>query len=477
MMEDFFKASRADPYIDNEQVESKKVIDHISPVLKEKWISLGLGGASDVARAIDSSEKGLKALEELTAYERAAILHNMATLLRFHKKHIAEIITKEMGKTITGARGEVEYAANYFDWFAEEGKRVYGSSIPPRMKGKQILMQHEPVGIVGVITPWNFPIAMGARKIAPAIAAGCPSIVKPDMGTAVSMLAIAEIAKEAGLPKGALHVIPGNAEQIGEALLSDSRVRKLTFTGSTEVGKLLYAKCTPTLKKVTLELGGHAPAIVFDDADLEIAATEVINAKLRNSGQTCVCANRIYVHSSILQPFVEALVAKVEKLSTGNPLSEESDLTNVLHHTSMKKVARHVADAKKQGATCHLGGNHPYEPTIISGITPEMILYTEETFGPVFPICSFETEEEAIQRANNTPYGLAAYAFTQDITRAFRVTKALEYGIIGLNDGLPSTVEAPFGGVKNSGMGREGGAVGIYEYLTEKTISIGWIKQ
>ena len=344
-------------------------------------------------------------------------------------------------------------------------------TIPSTEGNKHIEVRHEPVGTVAVITPWNFPIAMAARKVGPAIAAGCASIVKPSSDTPLSMVAIGAIGEMAGLPPGALTVLTGDAEMISEKLLADPRVRKLTFTGSTPVGEKLYRQCVSTFKKVTLELGGHAPLLVFDDADLDVAVKETINAKLRNSGQTCACANRIFVHTSILAPFVEKLKTLVSSMKIGDPMDESSDLTNRIHRSPAEKVPLQVRDALEKGATCLLEGKMPHEPTILTGITPEMRIFTEETFGPVFPIIPFETEEEALHLANATIYGLASYVFTQDLNRAHRVCAALDFGLIGLNDGLPTSPQAPFGGVKFSGFGREGGPMGIQEYLTQKTIS------
>ena len=473
MLDTFFKAEKFGPFIDGEmRIDPKKLKTHHSIALQKSWKELALADERDIHHALDASEKGKRALLSLSCYERAAILRKMAELLRQHKAPVAEWITLEMGKTIRDAKAEVEYAANYFDWYAEEGKRILGYTVPSTNGDKHISIQYEPIGTVVVITPWNFPIAMAARKVGPAIATGCASIVRPSSDTPLSMLAIGAIAKEAGLPAGALGILPGDANTISKILLGDPRVRKLTFTGSTPVGEKLYGQCVSTFKKATLELGGHAPALIFEDADIERTATETINAKLRNSGQTCVCANRIFVHKSILESYLDTLQKKLSALKIGDPLDEETDLTNVLHPSSAKKVPRQIEDALQRGATCILKGDAPHEPTILTNVTKEMEIFTEETFGPVFAILSFETEEEALKLANNTIYGLAAYVFTRDLSRAHRVCNALEYGIIGLNDGLPTTPQAPFGGVKYSGFGREGGPHGIHEYLVEKTISL-----
>ncbi|MDN3507074.1 MAG: NAD-dependent succinate-semialdehyde dehydrogenase [Simkaniaceae bacterium] len=453
MLEEFFKAENYGPFIQGSIQKGKE--------------KLTLAGKEDVHQALDTAKA-----PEGSHYERSAILRKMADLLRENADYVARLITLEMGKTIRDAKGEVEYAASYFDWFAEEAKRIQGYTIPSTNGDKHISVQYEPVGLVAVITPWNFPIAMAARKIGPAIAAGCPCIVRPSSDTPLSMLAIALIAKDAGLPDGALSVLPGKADSISKILLADPRVRKLTFTGSTPVGEKLYGQCISTFKKVTMELGGHAPALIFEDADIERAVQEIMNAKLRNSGQTCVCANRIFIHQSILDLFVEALQKKLSTLKIGDPLDEKTDLTNVLHPSSEKKVKKQIADAIEKGARCPLKGDSPYAPTILTHVTKEMEIFTEETFGPVFAIIPFETEEEAVRLANDTIYGLAAYVFTRDLSRAHRVCNQLEYGIIGLNDGLPTTPQAPFGGVKYSGFGREGGPKGIYEYLIEKTVSL-----
>lgn len=469
-MEEFFKREKFGPFINGQFVTgSKKMTDYTSITLKKPWKKLKLADEADVTNALTSSETD--ALKNLSAYDRAKILHQTATLLRENTAELAKCITLEMGKTLKDSTAEVLYAANYFDWFAEEAKRIFGYTIPARQKEKRISVEYYPVGTVAIITPWNFPIAMAARKVAPAIASGCNSIVKPSSTSPLSMLAIAELSKQAGLPAGALSILPGDADKISKQLLSDFRVRKLTFTGSTAVGEKLYKQATSTFKKVTMELGGHAPVLIFEDADLDRAVNETINTKLRVSGQTCVCANRIFVHKSLEKPFIQKLKEKISQFKIGNPLNSDTDLTNILHPSSTKKIPKQIQDALKKGAACPLQGKAPYEPTILTGITKEMEIYTEETFGPVFPILTFTTEEEAIQMANDTIYGLAAYVFTKDIEKAHRVTSALDYGIIGLNDGLPTTPEAPFGGVKASGFGREGGPKGIYEYLIEKTIS------
>lgn len=469
MMREFFKAESFGPFVNGEFIiDQKRLQPHKSIALKKEWKQLASASKQEIELAID---KSTHALEGTSEYERAAILMKMAQLLREYREPIAECITLEMGKTIRDAKAEVLYAANYFEWFGEEAKRIFGYEVPSR-QNKNLVVRHQPIGTVAIITPWNFPIAMAARKIGPAIAAGCSSLVKPSSDTPISMLAIAQIAKEAGLPSGALAILPGDPDAISDQLLSDPRVRKLTFTGSTAIGEKLYGQCVSTFKKVTLELGGHAPVLIFEDANIERAVEETINAKLRVSGQTCVCANRIFVHRSLAEKYIQTLQEKISQLTIGDPLDESTDLTNVLHPSSEKKVPIQIKDALKKGAHCIFEGESPHHPTILTNITKEMEIFSEETFGPVFPIATFETEEEAIALANDTIYGLAAYVFTNDLSRAHRIIKALDYGIIGFNDGLPTTPEVPFGGMKYSGFGREGGPRGIYEYLIEKTISL-----
>lgn len=473
MLDSFFKQNTYGCFIDGEFVIDEKTLSpHYSITLGKQWKEISLAEQPSIDQAIDSAEKGLAVLRNLSSYKRAEYLQLMAELMQKWRHQIATLISMEMGKPIKEAEDEVDYAKGYFLWFAEEAKRIYGYTIPSTNNDKELKVIYQPIGISAIITPWNFPIAMGARKIAPALAAGCPVIVRPSSDTPLSMLAIAAIAKEACLPKEALQVLMGNAELISKKILKDPRVRKLTFTGSTQTGEILYRQCVSTFKKVTLELGGHAPFLVFDDADIDRAVEEAIHAKLRISGQTCVCANRLIVQETILPTFVQKLKEKVLKLHIGSPLDPSTDLSNVLHPTSMEKVQRHIKDAKKQGAYCVLEGKQPYEPTILLGIKKEMLLFQEETFGPVIGVIGFTEEKEAIHIANDTIYGLASYLFTRDLNRAHRICDALQYAMIGLNDGLFSTPQIPFGGMKYSGFGREGGPTGIYEYLQEKTISL-----
>ena len=407
----------------------------------------------------------------MTAYERAAILNKIAALMIKNKEELARCVTMEMGKPIVDARSEVEYAASYFLWFAEEAKRIYGKEIPSRSPNKRLYVRYEPIGPCAIITPWNFPIAMAARKIAAAFAAGCPVISKPSSITPLSLLFLGALSHEAGIPKESVHILIGDGERIGEALLAAEPIRKLSFTGSCEVGKALYRQCAESVKKITMELGGHAPLIVFDDADLKKAIEGAYAAKFRISGQTCICANRLFVHKKILPNFLEGLIKKVKRMKIGDPLEEDTDLTTSIHPESQRKARAHIEDAIKNGAKAHLGAKEPHEPEILSGITKEMLIFREETFAPVAGIMEFEEDEEVIELANQTPYGLASYVFTEGLKRAENVTSKLEFGIVGLNDGRPSSAELPFGGVKASGFGREGGPSGIYEYLSEKIIS------
>lgn len=441
----------------------------ISPVTKKEWKTLCLTTDDQIAAALEAVKKN--PLKEMTAYERAAILNKIAELLLKHKEELATCITMEMGKPMQDARGEIDFSASFFRWFAEEAKRIYGMEIPSNFPDKRIHVRHEPIGPCGIITPWNFPVAMPARKFAPAFAAGCPVISKPSPETPVSQLLVAALCIEAGIPKESLHILIGDEKKIGEALLGAPHIRKISFTGSCAVGKLLYRMSAETLKKMTMELGGHAPLIVFDDADLDKAIEGAFVAKFRLSGQTCVCANRLFVHKKILPEFLKRYTEKVKSMKIGDPLKDETDLTHSIHPESQKKARAHIEDAIQKGATAHLNAKEPFEPEILTDVTPEMLIFNEETFGPVAAIITFEDEEKVIELANKTPYGLAAYVFTEGLKRAENVTSKLEFGIIGLNDGLPSCAQAPFGGIKASGFGREGGASGIYEYLSEKLIS------
>jgi succinate-semialdehyde dehydrogenase / glutarate-semialdehyde dehydrogenase len=428
--------------------------------------------------AIDVAWRAFESWRATSPFERASVLRRWHALMVDHADELAEIMAREMGKPLREARGEALYAAGFVEWYAEEAKRVYGEWVPSHVTTKRLLAIRQPVGPTYAVTPWNFPAAMITRKAAPALAAGCTMIVKPAEQTPFTALRLAELWLEAGGPEGTLQVLPtSDPVPVTRAMMADPRIRKVTFTGSTEVGRLLYEQSAQTIKKLSLELGGHAPYLVFDDADLGRAVTEVLACKFRNAGQTCVCTNRIYVQDGIYDAFVAAFGEAVRGLTLGDPMADGTDVGPLVDAQGLAKVEAHVADAIAQGARVVVGGARRdglyFEPTLLVDVKPGMQLMTEETFGPVAPVLRFSTETEAIERANATPYGLAAYLYTRDLARAIRVAEALEYGIVGVNDGVPSVPYAPFGGVKQSGVGREGGPWGIDEYLEVKFVSLG----
>ncbi|MCE1170851.1 MAG: NAD-dependent succinate-semialdehyde dehydrogenase [Azovibrio sp.] len=431
-------------------------------------------GAAETQRAIAAAEAALPAWRERTAKARAQVLMQWLQLIQQHTEDLAALITAEGGKPLAEARGEVAYGASFVEWFAEEGKRAYGETVPSPAADKRILVIKQPVGVCAAITPWNFPLAMITRKVAPALAAGCTVVVKPAEQTPLTALALARLAEQAGFPAGVFNVITGNPVAIGGALTASPVVKKLSFTGSTEVGRLLMAQSAPTLKKLSLELGGNAPFIVFDDADLDQAVAGAIAAKYRNSGQTCVCANRFLVQAGIYDAFAARLAEQVARLQVGDGSAPGTQQGPLIDADALAKVQAHVADALEHGARLLTGGRpHPrggnfFEPTVLANVTPAMRVAREETFGPVAPLFRFDTEAEAIQMANATEYGLAAYFYTRDVARAFRVGEALEYGMVGINTGLISNEVAPFGGIKQSGLGREGSRHGLDEYLELK---------
>jgi succinate-semialdehyde dehydrogenase/glutarate-semialdehyde dehydrogenase len=400
-----------------------------------------------------------------------------------HKQDLALIMTAEQGKPLTESLGEVAYGASFIEWFAEEGKRVYGDTIPAHATDKRIVVIKQPIGVVGAITPWNFPNAMITRKVGPALAAGCTVVVKPASQTPYSALALAELAERAGIPKGVFNVVTGSATAIGGELTANPIVRKITFTGSTEIGKLLMQQCASTVKKVSLELGGNAPFIVFNDADLDAAVQGALASKYRNTGQTCVCANRLLVQDGVYDEFARRLVAAVSKLKVAEGLVEGAQQGPLIDMAAVQKVESHIQDAVGKGARVLLGGKRHalggsfFEPTILADVTPSMAVAREETFGPVAPLFRFKTDEDAIRMANDTEFGLAAYFYSRDIGRIWRVAEALEYGIVGINEGLISTEVAPFGGVKESGTGREGSKYGIEDYLEIKYLCMGGISK
>lgn len=440
------------------------------------------GNKEDAQKAISAAKDALGAWSKLTAKDRYGYLKKAADLLRSRVESLAEIITTEMGKPLAESRGEVQLASEYLDWYAEEGKRIYGDTIPSSSPTKRILVLRQPIGVVGAITPWNFPIAMIARKIAPALAAGCTVVIKPAESTPLTAIEVMKAFHDAGLPKGVLNLVHGMPKEIGDAMMESPDVRKITFTGSTKVGKELAKRAADTMKKISMELGGHAPFLIFEDADLEKAADGVIASKFRNAGQTCVCTNRVYVQKSISEKFAQILTEKMTKLVVGNGLEDGITIGPLINENAVKKTIEHVEDSIQKGAKLLVGGKKPvgeqfengffFEPTILAHATHDMKIASEETFGPVAPLFDFETEEEGVALANNTVYGLAAYFYTNDVSRIFRVGEALEYGIIGINDPLPTVAQAPFGGVKESGVGREGGKYGIEDYLEYKYLSL-----
>ncbi|MCA1060618.1 NAD-dependent succinate-semialdehyde dehydrogenase [Rossellomorea aquimaris] len=449
----------------------------INPATSEVVATIPNGGKKEATQAADAAFTAFKDWSQYSAYERSELLRKWYDLINENKEDLARTMTIEQGKPLKEALGEIQYANGFISWYAEEGKRVYGEQIPATQRNKRLFVHKQPVGVVAVITPWNFPAAMITRKVAPALATGCTVVIKPANQTPLTALKMAALAEEAGIPKGVINVVTGDSKSIGEAWMEDTRVRKLTFTGSTEVGKVLMKGSADTVKKISLELGGHAPVIVMADSDLEKAVDGVIASKFRNAGQTCVCSNRIYVHESIADSFSEKLVEKVKELKVGNGLDEGVDIGPLIDEGAIEKVRKHVEDAVNKGATVAYGGNGIeglyFEPTVLTNVNDDMLCMRDETFGPVAPVTTFKTEEEAIERANNSIYGLAAYVFTENITKGIRISEQLEYGIVGLNDGMPSTPQAPFGGFKQSGLGREGGHQGIEEFLEVKYISLG----
>ena len=438
-------------------------------------------GAAEARRAIAAAAQALPSWAARTAKERSIVLRRWFDLILQHQEDLATLMTAEQGKPLAESKGEIAYAASFIEWFAEEGKRLYGDIIPGHQADKRILVLRQPVGVVAAITPWNFPSAMITRKAGPALAAGCTMVLKPATQTPYSALALAELSDRAGIPQGVFNVITGSAAAIGGEMTANPTVRKVTFTGSTEVGKKLMAQCAGTIKKLSLELGGNAPFIVFDDADLDAAVQGAIASKYRNTGQTCVCANRLLVQEGVYQEFAKKLTAAVGKLRVGDGLEGATDQGPLIDAKAVAKVEEHVADAVAKGASVALGGKRHalggtfFEPTILTGVTPGMLVAREETFGPVAPLFKFKTEAEAIAMANDTEFGLAAYLYTRDLARSWRVSEAIQYGIVGLNTGIISTEVAPFGGVKESGIGREGSKYGILDYTEIKYICVGGV--
>ncbi len=467
-------------YIDGQWVDAEERIDVANPATLEVIATVPKAKEKEAQAAVDAASAALPDWAAKTAAERSALLMNWFHLIDEQKEEIGRIMTTEQGKPLKEAIGEVGYANSFISWYAEEGKRIYGETVPASAPNKRIFVTKQPVGVVAAITPWNFPAAMMTRKVGPALAAGCTVVVKPSELTPLTAYKLVELAEEAGIPKGVINVITGDAAAIGETWMADSRVRKISFTGSTNVGKLLMRQAADTMKKVSLELGGHAPFIVTENADLDKAVEGLMGSKYRNAGQTCVCANRVYVHESVEAEFVEKLKAAVGQLSVGNGLDEGVEIGPLINEAAVDKVKKQLKDAISKGAQLETGGEalssekgYFITPAVLTNVSDDMECMIEETFGPLAPVTTYKTTEEVIKRANNSPYGLAAYVFSQNISEAITISEGLEYGIVGLNDGLPSVAQAPFGGMKESGLGREGGHWGIEEYLEVKYISLG----
>lgn len=441
------------------------------------------GGATEAQQAVEAAARAFPAWRALTAKERSIKVRRWGELMLAHRDALAELLSREQGKPLGEARGEVAYAASFLEWFAEEAKRSYGDVVPSPFPGSKILVTREPVGVVAAITPWNFPLAMITRKAAPALAAGCTMVLKPSEETPLSAFALAVLAEQAGISAGVLNIVSGDAAAIGQVLTGSEVVRKLSFTGSTRTGKLLARQCADTLKKMSLELGGNAPFIVFDDADIEAAVRGAIASKFRNTGQTCVCVNRFYVQSGIYEAFTTALAEAVRKLHVGDAFVDDSEQGPLINQAALDKVQRHVADAVSKGARILVGGKpHAlggtfFEPTVLVDASHDMLLAQEETFGPVAACFRFDNEQQAIAAANGTPFGLAAYFYSRDAGRIWRVADALESGMVGINEGIISTEVAPFGGVKESGLGREGSKYGLDEYVELKYLMMGGLHQ
>ncbi len=473
---------RRQAFVDGKWVDadSGETFAVLNPATGESIAEVPRMGAAETRRALAAAEQALPAWKAHTAKDRARVLRRLADLMLEHEEDLARLMVLEQGKPLAEARVEVAYAASFYEWFGEEAKRVYGDTVPTPWPGKRILVTKEPVGVTAGITPWNFPAAMPTRKSAPALAAGCTMVLKPAEQTPLCALAIAALAQEAGIPPGVFSVVTGaaaDAPAIGGEMTSNPSVRKLGFTGSNEIGKILMAQCAPGLKKISLELGGNAPFIVFDDADLDEAVTGAITCKFRNSGQTCISANRLLVQEGVHDDFLARFTEAVRGLKVADGLAEGVDVGPLIDEPAVEKVERHVADAAARGAEVVVGGERIegqfFQPSVLVGVPADAAMSCEETFGPVAGIARFSTEEEAIRVANDTPYGLAAYFYSQGLGRVTRVAEALEYGIVGINTGLVSTEVAPFGGVKESGMGREGSSYGIDEWLELKYWAIG----
>jgi succinate-semialdehyde dehydrogenase / glutarate-semialdehyde dehydrogenase len=467
-------------FINNEWITTPSAFPVINPATGDVIAKVSDGGETECLQAIDAASTAFKTWSKTTAKERSVILRKWFNLIIQNTTDLALLLTSEQGKPLPEAKGEVQYGASFIEWYAEECKRAYGETIPTPVGSKRLMTIKQPLGVVAAITPWNFPVAMITRKIAPALAAGCTVVLKPAEDTPLCALALAQLAMEAGLPAGVLNVVPASdAATIGKILTTHPAIKKLSFTGSTEVGKILMEQCASTVKRLSLELGGNAPVIVFDDADIDVAVKGTLASKYRNAGQTCVCANRIFVQRDIYPSFIERYRSAVADLKTGNGTEDGVQIGPLINEDGINKVKRLLFDAKERGAEIILGGNtHAagelfFEPTIITNCSMQMQLSKEEIFGPVSSVFIFDTEEEVIKMANDTEYGLAAYFFSTNINRIYRVAEQLDYGMIGINEGIISHAEAPFGGVKESGYGKEGSYYGLEEYLETKYLCIG----
>ncbi|OTG81049.1 NAD-dependent succinate-semialdehyde dehydrogenase [Acinetobacter sp. ANC 4648] len=468
-------------FVDGQWVEAqdKDRVKVTNPATDEEIGSIPNMGQAEAIAAVESAYSALQSWKALTAQARADLLLAWHKLTLEHAAELARIMTIEQGKPLAEALGEVKYAASFIQWFAEEGKRIYGDVIPTTNAGQRFLVTKEPVGVVAAITPWNFPLAMITRKAAPALAAGCTIVIKPANETPYCALALAKLAEKAGIPKGVINVVTGKSAEIGSVFTSHEKVKKLTFTGSTPVGRLLMQQCAPTIKKLALELGGNAPLIIFEDADLDKAVQGAMLAKYRNAGQTCVCANRIYVHKNVYEAFTEKFIAAVKTLKVGNGLDEGTQIGPLINDKAIVKAQKLIDDACAKGASIVCGGKRHelghsfFEPTILTNVNQSMDIVDEEIFGPVAPLIRFETDEEVVAQANNTIFGLAAYIYTENISRIFKVAEQLEYGMVGMNSTAISNEVVPFGGVKQSGVGREGSKYGLEEFMTIKYLCLG----
>ncbi|MDH4616294.1 NAD-dependent succinate-semialdehyde dehydrogenase [Brevibacillus sp. AY1] len=472
-------------YINGEWVtaESGETLEVINPATGELVGTASFGDSREAKKAIDAAHEAFGGWSKLTARERSKYLYTLSELVKNSRDELAGLISAEMGKPLGEAKGEVLGAADNFVWYAEEAKRVYGETIPSSVANKRIMVLRQPVGVVGAITPWNFPINMVVRKIAPALAAGCTVVLKPAESTPLTAVRLFELIEQAGFPKGVVNLVVGKAEAVGQEFIDNPKVSKIAFTGSTRVGKLLIEGAAKQVKRVSMELGGHAPFIVFQDADLDAAVKGLFESKFRNSGQMCICTNRLYVHEEVADAFTEKLVERLKKAKVGDGRQKETEIGPLVNERALNKVLEHIEDAKDKGGQVVYGGSRMTEgdyakgffcePTVIANVTDEMKITYEETFGPVVPIVRFTDEADVVRQANDTRYGLAAYVYTRDNQRCFRMAELLEYGIVGINDGSPTQTQAPFGGFKESGIGREGGHFGMDEYLETKFVSFG----